>query len=64
MYYIQMRGHVNLFPSLSLQIEEERMLERILPKRMNIWREKRDKKLEKKRLAREKTLKEWVRIKY
>lgn len=36
------------------------MLERVLPNKMNIWRTKRDKRQEKKRLAREAKLKEWV----
>ncbi|XP_019849767.1 PREDICTED: adenylate kinase 9-like [Amphimedon queenslandica] len=50
-----------LYPDAAviLEIDEDNMLDRVLPKRMNIWRDRRNRKLERKRLARENALKEW-----
>lgn len=36
------------------------MLKRLLPGKMEIWKRKRDKRLERKRQAKEKKIKEWV----
>ena len=43
-----------------LQVEEDDIVKRLLPGKMDIWRRKRDRKVERRTLAREKKLREWV----
>lgn len=54
-----------LFPDATviLEIEEDDVINRLLPGKMDIWRRKMDKKITKRKQAREKVLTEWVRIK-
>ena len=42
------------------QVEENHVINRLLPGKMEIWKRKRNKKEEKRAKARENTLKEWV----
>ena len=45
---------------LIVQLEEGDVVRRLLPGKMKVWRRKRDRRVEKRTLAKEKKLKEWV----
>ena len=51
-----------LFPDATviLQLEGDDVINRLLPKKMDIWRKKRDKRVDKRTTARAKVLQEWV----
>ena len=51
-----------LFPdaTVTLQLEGDDVINRLLPKKMDIWRKKRDKRVDKRTAARAKVLQEWV----
>ena len=59
---LQLLCNKGLFPDAAviLQLESKHIVERILPGKMEIWKRKRAKLLEKKALAKEKKTKEWV----
>ena len=44
------------------QVEESDVLKRLLPGKMEVWKRKRDKRLERKRKAKEKKVNEWVSV--
>ena len=44
-----------------MKVAEGDVIHQLLPHRLEVWRRKRDKRLEKKARAREEKLKEWVR---
>ena len=45
-----------------MQLEEGDVVRRLLPGKMEVWRRKRDRRVEKRTLAKEKKLKEWVSV--
>ena len=51
-----------LFPDavVILQLEGDNVIDRLLPKKMEIWRKKRDARIDKRTAARTKVLEEWV----
>ena len=57
--YLSSKG---LFPdaTLVLQVEEQHVVDRLLPGKMEIWRRKRDHRIEKRTATRAKVLQEWV----
>lgn len=59
---LQLLCNKGLFPDAAvfLHVESKHIVERILPGKMEIWKRKRNKMLEKKALAKEKKTKEWV----
>lgn len=59
---LQLLCNKGLFPDAAvfLHVESKHIVERMLPGKMEIWKRKRNKLLEKKALAKEKKIKEWV----
>ena len=59
--YICSKG---LFPdaALVLKVDEQHVIDRLLPGKMEIWRRKRDQRKEKRATARAKALQEWVSL--